>query len=151
MGLLTLIPTGYRIIALVLMALALYGAGWFRGNEHGTKKLTEYIGKQAVEAVRITAARGKIVTLTETKYRDRSHKIYERGATIEKEVPVYVTKDDDAVFAVPLGFVREYNAAWSNTPAGPPAESDRGPSGVPISEVAAADANNATACHAYKA
>ena len=134
------------------MLIAAFGGwSWFKGNEHGTAKLTEYIGAQAKETVRIAAVRAKVVTVTETKYQDRIKTIYVKGDTITKEVPVYVTKTDDAGCTIPTGFVREYNAAWSNTPAGPPAESDRGPSGIPLSEVAAADSGNAATCLAYKA
>ena len=127
------------------------GWSWFKGNEHGTQKLTDYIGQQAAQTVRIAAARVQVVTVVEKEYVDKIKTVYVKGATIEKEVKVYVNAKDDAACAVPVGFVREYNAAWANTPAGPPAESDRGPSGVPLSTVAEADAGNATACLAYKA
>lgn len=130
---------------------AFYAFAWFKGNEHGTQKLLDYQGRQATEAVRIGTARVEIVHEVEIKYIDRIQKIYVRGATIEREVKVYVTEKDDAGCVVPVGFVREYNAAWSGAPPGSPAESDRGPSGVPLSTVAQADAGNATTCLAYKA
>lgn len=139
----------WGIIAVLVAAFA--GYFWIKGDEHGTEKLTAYIGKQAVETVRIGAARVEIVTVTETKYVDRIQRIYVHGKIIEKEVVKYVTQADDAGCTVPLGFVREYNAAWTGAPAGPPAESDRGASGVPLSGVAQADAHNATSCLAYKA
>ncbi len=136
---------------IALIAAVFGGWCWFKGNEHGTQKLTDYIGEQAKETVRIAAARLKVVTVVETKYRDRIRTIVVQGATIEKEVPVYVTKTDDAGCVVPVGFVRHHDAAWSGQAAGSPAESDRGPSGVPLSDVATATAGNATACLAYKA
>lgn len=157
-GLLTTIPSllagpyGFliRIGIMALVAGGIFLTGWLKGNAHGTQKLYDYQAAEAKEAVRIAAVRQKIVTVTEVKYRDRIQKVVVQGETIEKEVVRYVTKSDDAGCAVPVGFVREYNAAWSGEPAGPPAESDRGPSGVPISEVAAADAHNATSCRLYK-
>lgn len=138
----------WGVIAALVSAFA--GYFWFKGDEHGTQKLIDYQGKQATEAVRIGTARVLIVHEIEIKYVDRIQKIYVQGATIEKEVKVYVTAKDDAGCVVPVGFVREYNAAWSGAPAGSAAESDRGPSGVPLSTVAQADAGNAKACLIYK-
>lgn len=139
----------WGVIAALLAAFG--GWAWIKGDEHGTEKLTTYIGKQAVETVRIADARVKIVRETEIEYVPVLQKIYVQGKTIEKEVKVYVTQADDAGCTVPLGFVREYNAAWAGSPAGSPAESDRGASGVPLSGVAEADTHNATSCRAYKA
>ena len=138
----------WGVIALLIAAFG--GWAWFKGNEHGTQKLNNYIAKQAIESVRISAAREKIVTVTEIKYRDKVKTVYAKGETIVKEVPIHVTQADDAGCVVPVGFVREFNAAWSNAPAGPAAESDRGPSGVPLSEVASTEAANATSCLVYK-
>ena len=138
----------WGVIALLVAAFG--GWSWFKGNEHGTQKLIDYQAEQSRETVRLTAAREKIVRVVDVKYRDRIQTIYTQGDTIEKEVKVYVTSTDDAGCVVPVGFVREHNAAWAGTPAGSPAESDRGPSGVPLSEVATAGAGNATACLAYK-
>lgn len=140
----------WRWIAIVLLVAAFAAVCWQKGNEHGTQKLLDYQADQAKEAVRIANARIQVVTVTETKYVDKIRKVYVAGATIEKEVKVYVTPQDDAGVTVPVGFVRVYNAAWAGTPAGPPAESDRGPSGVSLSTVAEADAANATTCLAYK-
>lgn len=149
-GVLAFIPAwAWRWIAMGLVLVVAAAFGYVKGDEHGTDKLTDYIGKQAKEEVRIQGAREKIVTKTEVKYRDRVRVIYQKGETITKEV--YVTQKDDAGCILPVGFVREFNAAWAGEPAGPAAESDRGPSGVPLSEAAAADAHNATSCLLYKA
>ena len=151
-ALLAFVPAwAWRWIAIAAVAIAAGGFCWIKGNEHGTQKLLDYQAKQAVENIRIAAAREKIVTVTEIEYRDRIKVIYQKGATITKEIPVYVTKADDAGCTVPIGFVREYNAAWAGAPAGSPAESDRGASSVPLSSVAEAVAEAATTCLAYKA
>lgn len=136
------------IVAAVLIAAFI--GGWIKGNNHGTAKLTDYIGKQAVETVRIGEAREKVVVKTEIEYRDRIKKVYVKGDTIEKEVTKYVTQTDDSACIVPVGFVREYAAAWGNVPPGPPGDSDREPSGVQLSAVAGSIDQNATICHSYK-
>ncbi len=117
----------------------------------GVQRLWEYQAAQAKETIRVVVARGEVVRVVETKYVPIIKKIYVQGETIEREVIRYVTKEDDAGCAVPVGFVRSFNAAWSGTPAGSPAESDRGASGVPLSAVAETDAANAKSCLAYKA
>lgn len=137
------------IVAVVVLT-AVFATGWVKGNEHGTLKLTNYVSEQAIQTVKLADARFKIVTKTETKYRTRIEQIKVKGDTIIKEVPIYVTPIDDAACSVSTGFVREYNAAWENTPAGPAAESDRQPSGVSLSTVSETDASNAKSCQVYK-
>ncbi len=145
----SLIPLPYRLLAYALIGAALVAFGWVKGNQHGTEKLIAYQGAQAIAEVKLAQAQAKVVTVIQTKYQDRIQTIQLAGETITKEV--YVTKTDDAGCTVPVGFVREFGAAWSGTPPGPPAESDRGPSGVPLSEIASDDAGNATSCLVYKA
>ena len=148
---LALVPAwAWRWIAIALLVAAFGGFAWMKGDEHGTQKLIDYKAEQAAEAVRIAQARVEVVTKVETEYVDRIKTVYVKGRTIEKEVKVYVTKEDDAGCTIPLGFVREYNAAWSGASPGPAAESDRGPSGVPLSTVAEVDSSNAASCAVYK-
>lgn len=139
-----------RMALLALACGALWAHGWWKGNVHGTEKLTAFQGEQAKADTKLAAARERIVLQTEVKWRERIVKVTTAGQTIEREVKVYVTKEDDSAAVVPVGFVRSFNAAWSGAPAGPPAESDRGPSGYPLSAVAGAEANNATTCRAWK-
>lgn len=136
---------------IVLVLAAAFGSGWIKGNEHGTQKLIDYQGKQAIETVRVAAERVKVVTQVETKWRTKIETVTVQGATIEKEVVKYVTSTDDAGCTIPAGFVREHTAAWTNTPAGPPEDADRRPSGIPLSAAAEAEARNATACLTFKA
>jgi hypothetical protein len=63
---------------------------------------------------------------------------------------VYVTPGDDTSFGVNAGFVRIYNAAWSGDDPGPASDFDREPAGISLSEIAEADAHNATSCRAWR-
>ena len=145
-------PYGTLVKWGVIAALcaAFYGFAWYRGDEHGTQKLIDYKGEQATAEIKLRDAQIKVVHDVQIEYQDRIQKVYVKGDTITKEVPVYVTKADDAGCTIPIGFVREYAAMWTNTPAGPPSESDRGPSGVQLSTVARSDSGNAAACFKYK-
>lgn len=137
--------------AVIALLLASFGAFCYvKGDIHGTAKLTEYQGKQAIATVKLTAARTIIVHDVETKYKTRIQTITVQGATITQEAPIYVTKADDAEFPVPVGFVRLFGAAWTGAAPGLASELDRQPSGVPLSEIASDEANNATACLVYK-
>ena len=54
---LSLIPLPYRLLAIALLIVATFAAGWVKGNDHGTAKLTEFVAKQAAESTRIAQAR----------------------------------------------------------------------------------------------
>ena len=129
---------------------ALFVLGMLRGEWIAGQLHIDYVTAQAARTVAVAQAQQKVVVQTEIKYRDRIKTVYVKGEEIEKLVPVYVTRADDDRYGVNAGFVRSYNAAWAGEPAGPPVESDRDAAGIPISEVAAVDAHNATVCHAWR-
>lgn len=83
-----------------------------------------------------------------TQYVDRVRIVRERGATLTKEVPIYVTAHADAACPVPVGFVRLHDSAAQNMPLGqPPANPDAPAPGLALSAVAATVAGNYTTCH----
>lgn len=87
-----------------------------------------------------------------TRYVDRVQYVREAGATIVKEVPVYVTATADAACTVPAGFVHIHDAAASgHTPTGPAGDPDAPAAGVTLSAVAETTAANYTTCHATAA
>lgn len=146
-----IIPVWGRWVMLAVLMAASAGFGYVKGDDHGTAKLTAYVGEQAKATVKLIQKRAEIVTKIQTVYVPKIQTIYKQGETIERTVTQYVTKTDDAGCVLPVGFVREFNAAWTGQPAEPAVESDRQPSGVPLSAAASADAHNATSCLAYKA
>lgn len=87
-----------------------------------------------------------------TRYVDRVQVIHQRGATITREVPVYVTAQADHRCVVPLGFARVHNAAAQGIDLPRPAGSaDAAPSGIALSAVAGTVVDNYTTCHANAA
>ncbi len=95
----------------------------------------------------LTLAKSETTIVTE--YVDRVQIVRERGATITKEVPVYVTAQADAACSVPVGFVRIHDAAAQGTDlVGSAADPDAPAAGVALSTVADTVASNYTACHA---
>lgn len=86
-----------------------------------------------------------------TRYVDRVQYVREAGATIVKEVPIYVTPEADRACSVPVGFVRLHDAAAENRPlAGPAGDPDAPAAGIALSTVASTVADNYTSCHAIR-
>lgn len=83
-----------------------------------------------------------------TRYVDRVRIVHERGATLTKEIPVYVTAQADAACPVSVGFVRVHDAAASNDLPDPAGVTDAQPSGLALSTVAGTVVDNYATCHA---
>jgi hypothetical protein len=143
-------PWWARWLCIAAAGAALYALGMLQGERTAGQAHVDYVAAQAGRTVAIVKAQEKVVVQTEIKYRDRIKTVYVKGEEIEKLVPVYVTPADDGRFGVNAGFVRSYNAAWAGEPAGSAVDADREPAGIPLSEVAEADAHNATACLAWR-
>lgn len=144
------VPPWVKYAVAIGLVAAAYGLGRLHEARRGADTMIDYIGKQAAQTVRLIERQAKVVTVTETKYRDRIQKIYVQGATIETKVPVYIQSTDTDRFAVNAGFVRVLDAAWTGDAVGPASDSDREPAGIPLDEIAAVEAANATSCRAWR-
>ncbi|WP_293028560.1 hypothetical protein [Pandoraea sp.] len=100
-----------------------------------------------VRHLRSDLAAARADTRVVTRYVDRVHTVRERGHTIVKEIPVYVSRKADTACPVPAGFVRLHDAAAANVPVGDPRGADAAASGLALSAVAGTVADNYTACH----
>ena len=130
----------------IAVLVASFGAwAWFKGNEHGTQKLIDYRGAQAVEAVRINTARTAAAVKVITRYVAVAGATKVITETVEKEV----IKDADANpgLCLDAGWRRLHDAAALNTVPDPRPEAD-GAGGAPKA-AAALDAvtGNYAACH----
>lgn len=138
----------------IVAGLLVLGASYHMGRSHERKladaEMAEYKNKQVVATVKIEKAEAIVVTKTETVYRDRIQKVYVQGAQIEVDIPKYIKPADDALFAVNAGFVRVLTGAWAGEVAGPAVDTDREPSGIPLSAIAAVEAGNITSCRAWR-
>ncbi len=110
----------------------------------------QYQANLVTANAKLAAAQNKVVSRIEIQYRDRIKVVKEKGDTIIKEVPIYVTHEDTAHFGVNAGFVRSYNAAFTGTSAGPSSELDRKPAGIPLTEIADTVAFNASVCRQWR-
>lgn len=112
--------------------------------------LVSYQAQIASANARLEKAQAKVVTRVEVRYRDRIKGVKEKGDALIKEAPVYVTSEDSARFGVNIGFVRSYNAAFSGIAPRPPAESDREPARIPLTDIAETNAFNANLCWQWR-
>lgn len=133
-------------VAVALFLAAVYGYGY----KAGKALLADYKLEQAEKTIEVIREVEKVVTKVEVEYRDRVVRVEERGETIVKEVPVYVTKADDAACELRNGAVRVHDGAASNVPPAPPVESDRAPSGFSLSEALSVIADNYKLGHLWK-
>jgi len=127
-------PIG-RWLVMGLM-VAVFGAWcWFKGNAHGTAKLTEYQGRQAIEAVRIVTKRGEVTNQVITKYVKVAGETQIVTVTLMKEVDRYA--ETNAGSCLDVGWGRLHDAAAANRVPnpGPPAPGPvRAPPAAPAVE-----------------
>ncbi|MGZ9027390.1 MAG: hypothetical protein ACXW2U_08970 [Telluria sp.] len=144
------LPWWAKWLALAAMVIAVYGTGRLHEARRSSEAMTDYLGKQVKQSAVIVKKQTEVQTSVQTKYVDRIKKIYVQGATIETSIPQFIHAPDTDRFGVNVGFVRVVDAAWSGNPAGSPEDSDRGPADIPLDDVAAVQAGNATSCHAWR-
>lgn len=134
-----------RWLVVGLIGAALFGYGWFRGNEHGTAKLSEYVGKQAVEAVRIITKRGQVTERVLTKYIKVEAKTAEVAKAVTTEVQRYAEKNRTFTLDTEFRSLHDRAAVNALPDATRPAD---GALGAPTAaEVLATTTDNYARCH----
>lgn len=112
MGALTvLVPWPYRVLALILLAVALVGFGWVKGADHVQAVWDAATGKQALQVARVQKKQADATVQVVTHFVDRIKVVHDTGDTIIKEVPKYVPSDS---CLLPAGFRVLHDAAASN-------------------------------------
>lgn len=139
-------PTGI-VIGLTFLAMV-WGHGWKTGwSQHSarTEKAQEVAERLRTETVR---RKKEIKETVVHHYMDRWRTIVEKGDTIVKEVPVYVTEKADAQCTFTRGFVGVFNDAASGTSLRTTTgDLDAPAEGLKASAVAAATVDNFRTCH----
>lgn len=117
--------------ALIVLAIAVGLGGSYLLGRHDVQKSWDLEKVQQVQAVAETKVEQVEQTVkTVIQYVDRVKTVTIRGKDIIKEVPVYVTKQDDARCGViGDGFVRLWNAANQNALPDSSREADEDPGG----------------------
>lgn len=140
---LALISMPYRILAVVVLGLALVAFGWVKGAESVQRKIDDMVMKAAKEGVRIVTLRGAVTTKIETKYLPQIARQQVITETILKEVPIYVpTSTAD----LPGGFRLLHDSAATGSIPDPARIADA--AAVPAQSAAETIAGNYGTCRA---
>ncbi|MCF3530881.1 hypothetical protein GUR46_18575 [Stenotrophomonas maltophilia] len=147
--------------ALALAALVLATASLFSCQQGRVSRATTALDKANLDLAKAIAENAALASSLElaegttrvvTEYVDRVQVVHERGDTIVKEVPIYVTANADAACTVSAGFVQLHDTAASgNATAGPAGDPDAPAAATPLSVVAETVASNYATCHATAA
>lgn len=111
-----------RLGVVALVAVSLFGYGWFKGNSHGTQKLIDYQAKQALEAVRIAQGRERVTTQVVTKYVQKAAETRVVTQYVEKEVVRY--EQANPGYCLDADWRRLHDAAALNTVPNSPSGTD---------------------------
>lgn len=138
-----------RDLLLMLLLIVLIG-GYVFIQEHRVDAATERADAAQVTINRLAGeldqAEGKERVVT--RYVDRVQIVRQRGATITKEIPVYVTTQAESRCTVPAGFVWLHDAAARGVPVGEPAGDPDAPAAdLGLAEVTATVVGNYAIAH----
>ena len=121
--------------------------GWVKGAAHVQGKWDSANAKQSLHVAQIQQRQAEATVQVVTKYVDRIKIVRETGATIIKEVPVYVSAEADTACVLPRGFVRLHDAAAAGHFPDPTGVADATPAGIALSTATATVADNYERCH----
>lgn len=98
--------TQYKILAVVVFIMSAYAIGFHTGK-------TQQLRKQETIALKTNVEQQQASVKTVTEYVDKVKVVRQKGETIIKEVPVYITKDVDSGCVIPNSFGLLWNASNS--------------------------------------
>lgn len=119
---------------------------WWLYHKGVTDERARNEAKAAKVIEKIVYKQGKVTEKIVTKFQDRIVKVRVAGENIIKEVPIYVTPENDAACTINNGFVSLWNAANQNTVPEAATGSDAAASEVKLSDVAAQHATESKVC-----
>lgn len=144
---LSLIPLPYRIGAVLLLLAAVVSFGYNLGassvqGDWDAQKAVDLVAaatikeKQAAISIKVDEAAQKVITETRIIYK-----------TINREIPVYVTKNADSACAINNGFVSLHDAAAKAVIPSPPGDLNDAPAGITLSAATETVTDNYGTCN----
>lgn len=106
--------SNFKFIAGAIALASAAVAGHQYSENAWEKRFTELKAQEAEQIAKIKELEvqsQKVNVETVIKYVDRVQVVKEKGATIVKEIPVYVSAKSDDRCTIPTGFVRSHDAA----------------------------------------
>lgn len=145
-NLLALVPIQYRLTAIFLLAVAVFGYGWTNGSNSELSKQQLINQNQVIYALQTKVKQAEISERVVTQYVDKIRIVKEKGDTIIKQVPVCITQDNDRECIVPESFRLLWDAANRGDIPEASRIANEAASDVKISDVAAQHATESTIC-----
>lgn len=137
-----------RLLGVLLLIAGIAFSGWYIRHRIKTAEARAATAEATITRLQGELRQARMGERVVTQYVDRVRVVRERGATITREVPVYVTAKADAACPIPVGFVRVHDSAAQGLPLDHPAGNPDAPApGLALSAVAATVAGNYTTCH----
>ena len=98
--------TQYKILAVIVFIVSAYAIGFHTGK-------TQELRKQESVALKAAIKQEQASVKTVTEYVDKVRVVRQKGETVIKEVPVYITKDVDSGCTIPNSFGLLWNTSNS--------------------------------------
>ena len=138
----------YQLIGSAFLVLLLVGGLLWYGHSKYEDGYQAAIAKSVAKTQQVVKVQREVTTRVITKYVPQLQVVYERGATIVKKVPIYVTTKDNSRCIVNNGFVQLWNSANGVQVSDSTKGVNEKASSVELSEVAAEHARESTICTA---
>lgn len=106
-----MIPFQYKIIGYVVICISIFFFGYFKGSSYEQHKIQKEQISNLSKIIKQKEQQHNITEKVVTQYVDRIKIVKEKADTIIKEIPVYVTQDNDNQCIVPDGFRLLWNAS----------------------------------------
>ena len=137
-----MIPTPYKILAIALIAVAIFFTGYFKGRAAVQEKWEAAKMEAELHASKVAEQRASVTTKVVTEYVDRVKLVKEKADAIVREVPVYIPSDATC----PAGVGLLHDAAVTQVPV---SESSRSSDAPPVGaqDLAATVTQNYGICH----
>lgn len=137
-----------RLLGMLLLAAGIVAGGWWIKHRIASAEARAVTAQATATRLQVELNQARMSERVITQFVDRVRVVRERGVTLTREVPIYVTAKADAACPIPVGFVRLHDSAAQNLPLGPPTGNPDAPApGLALSTVATTVAGNYTTCH----
>lgn len=137
----------YKALAGLFLLISAFAGGYGFGHHVESLSFQDYKDSIKTDAANQKAAVATVTTKIVTQYVPQIQVVHEKGATIVKQVKVYVPQLLDARYQLPTGFVMLHDAAAVGVPLPESASSVlTQPSSVAISTAAGVIASNYQLC-----
>ena len=143
----SMMPWPYRLLALAVFGISLFGFGWLKGASHVQAQWEAATAAQQQAQAQVQIRQAEATVQIVTQYVDRIQVVREKGDTLIQEVPVYVPVQADAACTVHRGFVSLHDAAAAGELPQPARDADAPAEGLALSAVAATVVTNYQTCH----